>query len=145
VARAEPAGGAQRGGEVRAGRGAGEDAFGAGGPAGGLERLGFGDRDDLVVIGAMEQRRVPADAAALDMVGPGRPARQHSRFAGLDDDPVKPGQLGGQRAADAQKTAGGPDIAAERADLRRAGELIEQFPAQPAVPVRLQKGPALTA
>ncbi len=37
---AEPAGEHQRGGEVRAGRGAGEDAVGAGGPAGRLERLG---------------------------------------------------------------------------------------------------------
>jgi hypothetical protein len=54
VARAEPAGDADGRGEVGAGRGPGEYALGAGGPAGGLERLGFRNGQDLVVVGGME-------------------------------------------------------------------------------------------
>ncbi|HYA52262.1 MAG TPA: pyridoxal-phosphate dependent enzyme, partial [Streptosporangiaceae bacterium] len=119
----EPAGDIQRGGEVRAGRWPGEDALVAGGLAGRLERSGFGEGDDFVVVGGPELRRALTDAAALDVVGPRWPTRQHSRFAGLDDDPVESGQLGGQRAADAQEAARGADVAAERADRRRAGEL----------------------
>jgi len=74
VAGAELAGDTERGGKVRAGRGSGEDAFVAGGVAGRGERLGFGDGDHLVVVGGMELRRPLADAAALDVMGAGRPA-----------------------------------------------------------------------
>src|SRR5262244_3426287 len=70
VARAEPAGDADGGAEVGAGRGPREDAFGAGRLAGGLERLGFGDGHDLVVVARVELRRAVADAAALDVMGP---------------------------------------------------------------------------
>ena len=42
VAGPEPPGDLQCGGKVRAGRGPGEDAFGTGRLASGLERLGFG-------------------------------------------------------------------------------------------------------
>src|SRR5215469_7782065 len=75
VAGAEPAGDAGGGGEVGAGRGPGEDAFGASGLAGGLECLSFGDGHDLVVVVRMELGRVVADAAALDVMGSRRPAR----------------------------------------------------------------------
>src|SRR5215831_7165967 len=64
VAGAEPAGDADGGGEVGAGRGPGEDALGAGGLAGGLERPGFGNGHDLVVVGGVQQGRAVADAAA---------------------------------------------------------------------------------
>ena len=47
----EPAGDIQGRGEVRAGRRPGEDALLARGLAGQLERPGFGDGDDLVVVG----------------------------------------------------------------------------------------------
>src|SRR5215467_9795046 len=70
VAGAEPARDAYGGGEVGAGRGPGEDAFGAGRLAGRLERLGFGDGHDLVVVARVELRRAVADAAALDVMGP---------------------------------------------------------------------------
>src|SRR5215471_4635191 len=130
VARAEPAGDADGGGEVGTGRGPGKDALGARGLAGGRERLRFGDGDDFVVIGGVELGWAVADAAALDVMGPRWPARQDSRFGRLDHDPVNSRQCGGQRAADAQEAAGGADIAAEGADRRRAGELIEQFRTQ---------------
>src|SRR6516165_7978256 len=133
VAGAEPAGDIQRGGEVRAGRGSGEDALVAGGPAGRRERPGFGDVDDFVVVGGPQLRWALADAAALDAVGPRWPAGQHRRFGGLDDGAMEPGQRGGQRAADAQEAACGADIAAEGADRRRPGELVEQFLAHPAI------------
>src|SRR5215469_14922327 len=74
VARAEPAGDADGGGEVGAGRWPGEYALGAGGLAGGLERLGFGNGHDFVVVGEMELGRAVADAAALDVMSPRRPA-----------------------------------------------------------------------
>src|SRR6266700_3585362 len=70
VARAEPAGDADGGGKVGAGRGPGEYALGAGGPAGGLERLGFPNGHDLVVVGGMELGRAAADTAALNVMGP---------------------------------------------------------------------------
>src|SRR5436309_4327996 len=89
VAGTKPAGDLQRGDEVGAGRGAGEYPLGARGPAGHLERLGLRDGDDLVVVGGVQQWRAVADAAALDVVGPGRPARQHGRLTRLDDGPVE--------------------------------------------------------
>ena len=68
MAGAEPAGDAERGGEVRAGRGAGEDALVAGGLASRLERSGFGDGDDLVVVTGPELRRALTGAAALGVL-----------------------------------------------------------------------------
>ena len=41
--------------------------------------------------GGPQLRRALAGAATLDVVGAGRPARQHSRFGGPDDGPVQPG------------------------------------------------------
>src|SRR5258705_11514522 len=129
----EPAGDIQRGGEVRAGRWPGEDALVAGGVAGRLERPGLGDGDDFVVVGEPELRRALADAAALDVMGARWPARQHGRFGGLDHGPVESGQHGGQRAAGTEEAARGADIAAERADRRRPGELTEQLLTEPPV------------
>src|SRR5436853_31449 len=80
LARAEPAGDGDGGGEVGARRGPGEYALGAGSPAGGLERLGFRHGHDLVVVGRMELGRALADTTALNAVSPWRPTRQHSRF-----------------------------------------------------------------
>ena len=54
VAGAEPAGDAGGGREVGTGRGPGEYALGASGLARGLERLGFGDGHDLVIVGGVE-------------------------------------------------------------------------------------------
>src|SRR5215471_17322118 len=71
---AEPAGDADGGGQVGTGGGPGEDALGAGGLAGGLERLGFGDGHDLVVVAQVELGRAVTDAAALDVMGPRWPA-----------------------------------------------------------------------
>src|SRR5215469_17968136 len=73
---AEPAGDADGGGEVGTGRGPGEYAFGTRGLAGGLVRLGFGDGYDLVIVGGVELGWPVADAAALDVMGPRRPAGQ---------------------------------------------------------------------
>src|ERR1700759_4093387 len=125
VAGTESAGDIQRGGEVRAGGRPGEDALVAGSLAGRGERPGLGDGDGLVVVGGMQLRRPLADAAALDVVGAGRTAREHGRFGGLDNGPVEPGQRGAQRAADTEEAACGADVAAERADRRRPGQLDE--------------------
>ncbi len=70
VAGAEPAGDGDGGGEVGAGRGPGEDAFGARGLASRLERRGFRDGEGFVVVGGVQQRWAVADSAALDVVGP---------------------------------------------------------------------------
>jgi hypothetical protein len=43
----------------------------------------------------MELRRALADAAALDVMGAGRPAGQHCGLGRLDDGPVQSGQGGG--------------------------------------------------
>src|SRR5215831_618453 len=67
---AEPANDADGGGQIGTGRGPGEDALGAGGLAGGFERLGFGNGHDLVIISEVKLRRAVADAASLDVVGP---------------------------------------------------------------------------
>src|SRR5213596_3559270 len=72
VAGAQTAGQLRRGEQVRAGGRAGEDAVVAGGAAGLGERVGVRDRDDLVVVVRVEQRRPVADAAALDVVDAGR-------------------------------------------------------------------------
>src|SRR5215472_11004941 len=71
---AEPAGDADSGGQVGTGRGPGEDALGAGGLAGGFERLGFGNGHDLVIVGGVELGRAVADAASLDVMGSRWPA-----------------------------------------------------------------------
>src|SRR5690349_13855132 len=70
LARAEPAGHGDGGGEVGAGRGPGEDALGAGGLTCGRERLRFGNGDDFVVVGGVELGWALADAATLDVMGP---------------------------------------------------------------------------
>src|SRR6516165_8924571 len=132
---AEPAGDAGGGGQVGTGRRPGEDALGAGRLAGGLECPGFGNGHDLVIVARVELGRAVADAAALDVMGPRWPAGQHRRFSRLDHGPVHVRQRGGQRAADAQEAAGGADIAAESADRRRAGKLIEQLLTEAAVAV----------
>src|SRR5262249_27865198 len=76
VAGAEAAGDGNGGGEVGAGRWPGEYAIGASGLARGLERPGFGNGHDFVVVGGVELGWPAADAAALDVMGPWRPARQ---------------------------------------------------------------------
>ena len=94
-----------------------------------------GNGHDFVVVGGVELGWAVADAAALDVMGPRWPARQHRRFGRLDNDPVHVRQCGGQRAGDTQEAASGADIAAEGADGRRAGELIDQFLTEAAVAV----------
>src|SRR6201982_3389830 len=98
VAGTESAGDIQRGGEVRAGGRPGEDALVAGAGAGRDERPGLEDDDDLVVVGGMQLRRPLADAAALDVMGTGRTAREHGRFGGPDHGPAGPRQRGGHGA-----------------------------------------------
>ena len=90
VAGAEPTCDIKRGGEVRAGRGPGEDALVPGGLAGRRECPGFGDVDDFVVVGRPQLRWALAGAAALDVMGPRWPAGQHRRFGELDDGAMKP-------------------------------------------------------
>jgi hypothetical protein len=55
------------------------------------------------VVGVVEQGTSVADAAALDVVDPRRPTRQHSRLAALDDGPVECARRGCRRATDTQK------------------------------------------
>src|SRR5215471_21337155 len=64
VPRAEPAGKADGGGEVGTGRGPGEYALGTRGLAGGLERQGFGNGHDLVIVVRVQLGWAVADAAA---------------------------------------------------------------------------------
>ena len=82
LAGAEPACDADSGGEVGAGRGPREDALGASGLAGGLECLGFGNGHDFVVVGGVELGWAVADAAALDVMGPGGPPDSTADSAG---------------------------------------------------------------
>src|SRR6266568_8988716 len=120
MAGAEAAGDLRRRDEVGAGRRAGEDPLGAGGLARHRERGRFGDGDDLVEVLGGEHRRPAPDAAALDMVDARDPAGQHRRLRWLHDRSMQTRQRD-QRAAGAEETASGPDVAAERVDGRWTG------------------------
>src|SRR6266851_191094 len=135
VAGTQPLRDRQRCDEVGAGGWSGEYPLGPGGPAGHLERLGFRDGYHFVVVGWVKERRAAADAAALDVMRSSRSAGQDSGLGRFDHDAVESGQGRGQRPADPQEAASGADVAAERADRRRPGQLIKQFGAEPAVAV----------
>src|SRR6266568_3658011 len=120
MAGAKAAGDLRRRDEVGAGRRAGEDPLGAGGLARHRERGRFGDGDDLVEVLGGEHRRPAPDAAALDMVDARDPAGQHRRLRWLHDRSMQTRQRD-QRAAGAEETASGPDVAAERVDGRWTG------------------------
>ena len=82
----------QRSDEVGTGRGTGKYALGARSLAGRLERLGFRDGDDFVVVGGAELRgRWPMPPPSMWWI-PGGPPDSTADSARLDGGPVHCGQ-----------------------------------------------------
>ena len=90
----------------------------------------LGHRYDLVEILGPQQRRPVPDPAPLDVMGARYASGQYRRLGRLGHHAMERGQLGSQHAGRAQKAAGRANVAAERGDSGRAGELLEQFCAE---------------